>query len=118
MCLGTLRASPCFRLLEGGWAEEQKVNPERRDQALAAADAAARRLLLRVIDFRFDLEDATDSVHAGLDFSPRDLWRLRAAADVLCRTIDGLAEALWPSADGARGPFGEESEEGTEALNS
>jgi hypothetical protein len=92
-----------------GGAEERKVNPKQRDLALAAASAAARRLLVRVIDLRFDLEDAAETIRADHGLTPDDLRLLRSDADALRREIELLADALWPSGDGAGMP-GEEGE--------
>jgi hypothetical protein len=77
------------------------VNPKQSDRALAAAEAAARRLLVRVIDLRFNLEDAAETVRADQSFTANDLQLLRSDADALRREIDLLADALWPSRDGA-----------------
>ena len=74
---------------------------QQRDQPLYAAQAAARRLLVRAIDLRFDLDDTADLAVGGASVSPVDLQRLRADAGALCREIDRLAEALSPVCDPA-----------------
>ena len=71
------------------------MNIQQQDQPLHDAQAAARRLLVRTIDLRFDLDDAADAIGRADSVSPVDLRRLRADADALCREIDRLAEALW-----------------------
>ncbi len=77
------------------------MNPKQHDLALAAADAAARRLLARVIDLRFDLEDIAEMIRADHGLTPEDLNGMRADADALRREIELLATVLWPCADGA-----------------
>lgn len=74
------------------------MDPRSHDLALAQAEAASRRLLLRVIDLRFGLEDAAEVV--GRDpgaFTPGDLRALRSTADAIHRAIEELAAALWPA---------------------
>jgi hypothetical protein len=71
------------------------VNLSQQDQALQAAQAAARRLLLRAIDLRFDLDDTADAAGSRGPLRATDLRRLRSDADALCHAIDRLAEAAW-----------------------
>src|SRR5205809_1028704 len=75
-----------------------KVNSEQRNPTLAAAEAAARRLLVRAIDVRFDLEDAAEAIDGDHGLTRNDVRMLRAHADALRHEIDSLAIALWPSA--------------------
>ncbi len=117
MCLGRLRGDPFVTGRPAGGLEEQKVNNERRDLALAAARAAARRLLLRSIDIRFNLEDAAEAIHAGHDLTPQELCRLRADADAVGGEIEALADALWPVPVGAGDLAEEENETAMEALS-
>lgn len=92
------------------------MNPERRDLALAAADAAARRLLLRTIDLRFDLDDA--AIHCDGEQTPsqEEVWRLRTDAKLLRGAIEALADALSPSGPGAPLEGAEEDEAAAEAC--
>jgi hypothetical protein len=62
---------------------------------MQAAQAAARRLLLRTIDLRFDLDDAADTLGSRGSLHATDLQGLRSDADALRHAIDRLAEALW-----------------------
>ena len=101
---------------EGG-AEERKVNPKQSDLALAAADAAARRLLVRVIDLRLDLEDAGELIQADQLLSPGDLSALRTDAEAVRREVERLCSALEPSGAGAAVEGEGESEEASRALS-
>jgi hypothetical protein len=77
------------------------VNSIQREQTLQAAQASARRLLVRAIDIRFNLDDTVESMAGEGHLNPVALRRLRADADALCREIDRLADAVWPLPDGA-----------------
>jgi hypothetical protein len=78
----------------GQKSRERKVNLPQQDQALQAAQAAARRLLLRTIDLRFDLDDTAETLGSRGSLHATDLQRLRSDADALRHAIDRLAEVL------------------------
>jgi hypothetical protein len=100
-----------------GGAEVRKVNPKQRDLALAAAEAAARRLLVRVIDLRFDLEDAADLIEAQRCLRPDELQNLRTDADVVRHEIELLVHSLRPSADSVETEAGEVSGSSSQRLS-
>jgi hypothetical protein len=70
------------------------MNPEQRDPSLAAAMAVARRLLVRAIDVRFDLDEAFETANGSHRLSLPDRQRLRADAAALHKEIDRLTLAL------------------------
>ena len=93
-------------------SKERKVNPKLRDQPFSAAQAAARQLLLRAIDLRFDLDETADTLDLGDSAASVAAQRLGADAEALSREIQRVAEALRPLVDGAS----EEDEEACEAA--
>ena len=72
------------------------MNPEQTDAALAAAVAASRRLLVRAIDLRFDLDEEVERANGSHRLPPTGLRRLRADAAALQKEIARLALALRP----------------------
>lgn len=76
---------------------------EQRDETLRAAQVAARRLLVRAIDLRFDLDDTVDQARLADPMSWADLTQLRADSDAVRVEIDRLAELLLRSASGHGG---------------
>ncbi len=68
------------------------MNPD-QNPSLAAAIAAARRLLIHAIDLRFDLDEIDEANHDGHGLDPGDLRRLRSAAAAVQREIENLANA-------------------------
>ncbi len=90
------------------------MNPDARDSPLLAAMAAARRLLLHVIDVRFNLDEAAEGMQDGHPLVPDDLRRLRAAAADVQHEIECLIKALPPFSE----PAGMEDEESMTAFRS
>src|SRR5438093_186705 len=64
-------------------ALEDAMNPEQRNPSLVAAVAVARRLLVRAIDIRFDLDEAVETANGSHRPTPAALERLRADAAAL-----------------------------------
>jgi hypothetical protein len=73
---------------------EERMDALQRRQALEAANAAARRLLLCAIDIRFDLEEVFEADPDGHRLSSSDLHRLRAAAGMVQDEIERLAQMV------------------------
>jgi hypothetical protein len=73
------------------------MNPETLKEPLAAATAAARRLLVQAIDIRFGLDEAVEAAAEGSVLLHADLRRLRIATAELQETIDRLELALQSS---------------------
>jgi hypothetical protein len=80
-------------------ALEDPMNPEQKDPALAAAVAVSRRLLVRAIDLRFNLDEAVERANGSHRLTPTGLQRLRADAAALQKEINRLALALSPADD-------------------
>jgi hypothetical protein len=72
------------------------MEPNVRRGPLAAADAAARRLLTQAIDIRFNLEDAREQIDGGDAPSRAELQRLRDLLFDLQNEIDHLEAVLYP----------------------
>ena len=85
---------------------------EQSDETIRAAQAAARRLLVRAIDLRFDLDDTADAARTGDGAAGINLVQLRADSDAVRVEIDRLAQLLLSAPDG-RGDEAEEVEEAT-----
>jgi hypothetical protein len=90
---------------------EARMNPDTLNEPLAAATAAARRVLVQAIDLRFDLDEAAEAAAGGSVFLREALRRLSAAAVTLQREIDRLAAALEPEPDGRHEILEEEQDE-------
>jgi len=88
------------------------VKFEQSDETIRAAQAAARRLLVRAIDLRFDLDDTADAARTGHGAAGINLLQLRADSDAVRVEIDRLAQLLLPVSDGS-GPEPEDVEEAT-----
>jgi hypothetical protein len=95
---------------------ERKVNPEERDSRLAAATTAARRLLVRAIDVRFALDEATETMDGDGGPTVQDMHQLRTDARALQHEVECLCRALWPRHQGDDGEAEELDDEVVEQL--
>jgi hypothetical protein len=92
-------------------SKECKVGHKLQDQTLQAAQAAARQLLVRAIDLRFDLDDTADAVRTSDPITWGELKRLRADTEAVREAVERLSGlvAARPMAD-------EDDDEVTEGI--